>query len=106
MDLKGRSFLTLKDFTKEEIEYLVNLAAELKRKKKEGHAVLLKRQLMIWVWERLIWIPKAPRLEKKRALKILPEFWVEFTMELNTEAMDRNWWKNWQNMQEFRCGTD
>ena len=36
MDLKGRSFLTLKDFTKEEIEYLVNLAAELKRKKKEG----------------------------------------------------------------------
>lgn len=36
MDLKGRSFFTLKDFTKEEIEYLVNLAAELKRKKKEG----------------------------------------------------------------------
>ena len=33
MDLKGRSFLTLKDFTKEEIEYLVTLAAELKAKK-------------------------------------------------------------------------
>ena len=36
MDLKGRSFLTLKDFTKEEIEYLVTLAAELKAKKKQG----------------------------------------------------------------------
>ena len=36
MDLKGRSFLTLKDFTAEEIEYLINLAAELKEKKKQG----------------------------------------------------------------------
>ena len=36
MDLKGRHFLTLKDFTKEEIEYLVDLSAELKKKKKQG----------------------------------------------------------------------
>ncbi len=36
VDLKGRSFLTLKDFTTEEIEYLVDLAAELKAKKKQG----------------------------------------------------------------------
>lgn len=36
MDLRGRHFLTLKDFTKEEIEYLVDLSAELKRKKKQG----------------------------------------------------------------------
>lgn len=36
MNLKGRSFLTLKDFTSEEIEYLVDLAADLKAKKKQG----------------------------------------------------------------------
>ncbi|MDF2537884.1 MAG: ornithine carbamoyltransferase [Herbinix sp.] len=36
MNLKGRSFLTLKDFTSDEIEYLLNLAAELKEKKKKG----------------------------------------------------------------------
>lgn len=36
MNLKGRSFLTLKDFTPEEIEYFLNLAAELKAKKKNG----------------------------------------------------------------------
>jgi ornithine carbamoyltransferase len=36
MNLKGRNFLTLKDFTPEEIMYLLDLAAELKRKKKEG----------------------------------------------------------------------
>ncbi|HIW84527.1 MAG TPA: ornithine carbamoyltransferase [Candidatus Dorea gallistercoris] len=36
MDLKGRSFLTLKDFTPDEILYLIDLAAELKEKKKQG----------------------------------------------------------------------
>ena len=28
MNLKGRSFLTLKDFTPEEIQYLIDLAAD------------------------------------------------------------------------------
>ena len=36
MDLKGRSFLKLLDYTPEEILYLVDLAAELKEKKKNG----------------------------------------------------------------------
>lgn len=36
MNLKGRNFLTLKDFTKEEIEYFLDLSADLKKKKKEG----------------------------------------------------------------------
>ncbi len=36
MNLKGRNFLTLKDFTPEEILYLVDLAADLKAKKKQG----------------------------------------------------------------------
>ncbi len=38
MNLAGRSFLKLKDFTPEEITYLVDLAAELKEKKKNGIA--------------------------------------------------------------------
>ena len=36
MDLKGRDFLKLLDFTPEEIQDLLDLAAELKAKKKEG----------------------------------------------------------------------
>lgn len=36
MNLKGRSFLKLKDFTPEEITYLIDLSAELKEKKKKG----------------------------------------------------------------------
>ena len=36
MDLKGRNFLTLKDFTPDEITYMLDLAADLKEKKKKG----------------------------------------------------------------------
>ena len=36
MNLKGRHFLTLKDYTPEEILYLLDLAADLKAKKKAG----------------------------------------------------------------------
>ena len=36
INLKGKSFLTLKDFTKEEIKYLLSLSSYLKTKKKVG----------------------------------------------------------------------
>ncbi len=36
MDMKGRSFLKLLDYTPEEIAYLISLAADLKKKKKDG----------------------------------------------------------------------
>ena len=38
MNLKGRNFLKLLDFTPEEINYLLELAADLKQKKKQGIA--------------------------------------------------------------------
>lgn len=36
MELKGRNFLKLMDYTPDEIRYLIDLAAELKRQKKQG----------------------------------------------------------------------
>ena len=36
MNLQGRDFLKLLDYTPEEITYLIDLAAELKEKKKNG----------------------------------------------------------------------
>ena len=39
MNLKGRNFLTLKDFTAEEIQYFLDLAALVKEKKKKGEPV-------------------------------------------------------------------
>ena len=38
MNFKGKSFLKLLDFTPEEINYLIDFAAELKAKKKNGEA--------------------------------------------------------------------
>lgn len=39
MNLKGRHFLTLKDFTPEEIQYFIDFSAYLKDKKKKGELV-------------------------------------------------------------------
>ena len=39
MNLKGRHFLTLKDYTPEEIQYLIDFSAYLKDKKKKGELV-------------------------------------------------------------------
>ncbi|MCQ2544914.1 MAG: ornithine carbamoyltransferase, partial [Clostridia bacterium] len=36
VNLKGRSFLTLMDFTPEEIRYMLDLAHDLKAKKRAG----------------------------------------------------------------------
>jgi ornithine carbamoyltransferase len=36
LNLRGRSFITLKDYTPQEIEYLLNLSADLKAKKRSG----------------------------------------------------------------------
>lgn len=49
MDLKGRNFLKLKDFTPEEILYMVDLAADLKDKKKKGiaHDVLTGKNIAL-----------------------------------------------------------
>ena len=43
MDLKGRDFLTLKDYTPEEILYLIDLAAELKDKFDKDPNILGRR---------------------------------------------------------------
>lgn len=49
MNLKGRDFLKLLDYTSEEMEYLINLAADLKKKKKNGipHDTLKGRNIAL-----------------------------------------------------------
>ena len=41
-DLKGRNFLTLKDFSSEEISFMLDLAADLKEKKMEAFNSFMK----------------------------------------------------------------
>ncbi len=53
MNLKGRDFLKLLDYTPEEIEYLVDLAAKLKAKKKAGELVdVLKGKNVALIFEK------------------------------------------------------
>ena len=49
MDLRGRSFLTLLDYTEEEINYLLELSKEKKKKKKEGieHKYLTNKNIVL-----------------------------------------------------------
>lgn len=53
VNLKGRSFLTLKDFTPEEIRYMLNLSLDLKRKKRAGiKGDLLERKNIVLLFEK------------------------------------------------------
>jgi ornithine carbamoyltransferase len=53
VNLKGRNFLTLKDFTPEEITYMLNLALDLKRKKRAGiKGNLLERKNIVLLFEK------------------------------------------------------
>ena len=53
VNLKGRDFLTLKDFTTEEIEYLLNLSEDLKSKKRAGiKGDLLDRKNIVLLFEK------------------------------------------------------
>jgi ornithine carbamoyltransferase len=51
--LKGKSILTIKQLTREEIEYLIRLAEKLKNKKKRGlYGNLLKRKNIVMIFEK------------------------------------------------------
>ena len=53
MNLYGRNFLTLLDFTPEEINYLLDLAADLKNKKKQGiDTKVLKGKNIVLLFEK------------------------------------------------------
>ena len=53
VNLKGRSFLTLQDFTPEEIRYLLDLGHDLKRKRRCGiHAPTLKGKHIVLLFEK------------------------------------------------------
>ena len=53
VNIKGRSFLTLKDFSRDEINYLLDLSMDLKRKKRSGiRGNLLERKSICLIFEK------------------------------------------------------
>ena len=126
MNLKGRHFLTLKDYTPEEIAYLLELSADLKKKKKEGVLVdTLRGKNVALIFEKTstrtrcsfevaahdlgmgttYLDPKGSQIGKKRASQIPQKFWEACTKVSSTVDLVRRSWKNWQNTQVFRYGT-
>ena len=125
MTLKGRNLLKMMDFTPEEILYLVDLSAELKEKKHQGimHDSLVGKNIAL-IFEKtstrtrcsfevaahdlgmhVTYLdPSGSQIGKKESIPHV--FWDVCLMESNIVDTDRKSWKNWQNMQGFRCGTD
>ena len=110
MDLTGRHFLKLLDYTPEEINYLIDLAAELKRLKKAGIPVdTLRGKNVALIFEKTstrtrssfevaahdlgmdvpTLIRPAPRSAKKRASVTPHAFWDGCLKESNTAVTDR-----------------
>lgn len=98
VNLKGKSFLKLLDFSPEEINYLLDLASDLKAKKKSGIAHrLCEGKNIALIFEktstrtrcsfevaasdlgmhRYIWTRPARRSAKKRALPTRPRYSAE-----------------------------
>ncbi len=127
MTLKGRNLLKMMDFTPEEILYLVDLSAELKEKKHQGimHDSLVGKNIAL-IFEKtstrtrcsfevaahdlgmhVTYLdPSGSQIGKKESIPDTAVFLDVCLMESNIVDTDRKSWKNWQNMQGFRCGTD
>ena len=125
MDLRGRSFLTLKDFTPQEIVYLIDLAAEYKDKKKKGilHDTLRGKNIAL-IFEKTSTRTRCsfevaahdlgmgttyldrrvPRLARRRALRIRQGCLAECLRELSTVALSRLSWRSLQSMRVCLCG--
>lgn len=110
MDLTGRHFLKLLDYTPEEINYLIDLAAELKRLKKAGIPVdTLRGKNVALIFEKTstrtrssfevaahdlgmgctYLDPSSSQIGKKRASATPHVFWDGCLKELNTAVTDR-----------------
>ena len=124
--LKGRSFLTLKDFTPEEIRSFLDLAADLKAKKKQGvTGNSLKGKNIALIFEKPstrtrcaftvaandeggfppIWERTRSSWGKKRALRIRPAFSAECSTASNSGAFPTPMWRSWQGIPAWWSGT-
>lgn len=126
MQLKGRNFLKLMDYTPEEITYLIDLSQELKEKKKKGirHDELTGKNIAL-IFEKtstrtrcsfevaahdlgmhVTYLdPSGSQIGKRRASPIQRECSAECLTELSTADTDRKSWRSWPNTQEYRYGT-
>ena len=126
MNLAGRSFLKLKDYSPEEIRYLIELSARLKKEKKEGipHEVLKGKNIAL-IFEKtstrtrcsfevaaydlgmhVTYLdPSGSQIGKKESIRDTARV-LGRTMASSTGATVRRSWRSWQSTPAFRSGTD
>lgn len=126
MDLTNRSFLKLLDYTPEEIEGLLDLAADLKAKKKAGirHDALRGKNIAL-IFEKtstrtrcsfevaahdlgmeVTYLdPSGSQIGKRSPSPTPPGCWAGCSTASSTAATARASWKSWPATPVCRCGT-
>ena len=124
VNLKGRSLLTLKDFTPAEIRYMLDLAHDLKAKKRAGiKNNLLEGKNIVLLFEKTstrmrcafevaafdeganVTFLSNSQMGKKESLKIPRKCSAVSMTALNTAASSSMTLKCLQSTAAFRCGT-
>ena len=123
LNLRGRDFLTLRDFTPEEIVGLLDLAADYKKKKKRGKRVdTFKGKNIALIFEKTSTRTRcsfevaahdlgigttylAEGSEKEKASPTPRAFLAACSTESNTAALSSQSWKRSQNTPTFPFGT-
>lgn len=126
MNLQGRDFLTLKDFTPDEIGYLLDLSAELKDKKKKGIPVdVLRGKNVALIFEKTstrtrcafevaahdlgmgttYLDPTGSQIGKKESIRDTARVLAGMYEESNIAGSVRRSWRNWRSIPRFRYGT-
>lgn len=126
MSLKNRNFLKLLDYTPAEIEALLDLAADLKARKKAGirHDALRGKNIAL-IFEKtstrtrcsfevaahdlgmeVTYLdPSGSQIGKKSPLRTPPVCWAGCSTALSTAAMASRSSRTWPIMQAFPSGT-
>ena len=124
VNIRGRSFLTLLDFTPEEINYLIDLAADFKRMKAAGiaHKWLPEKQIVL-LFEKTSTRTRCAFEVGARDLGMGVTFLDQASSQMgkplptrrrssdacmtasNTADTVRPWWRRLQNIPACPCGT-
>lgn len=126
VNLKGRSFLTLMDFTPEEIRYMLDLGHDLKAKRRAGvcgntlkgkHIVLLFEKTstrtrcafevaMTQEGGTVTYLDaNSSQMGKKNPWRTARRYWAVFSMASSTAAMPRRMWSCWRSILVSRSST-
>ena len=126
VNLKGRSFLTLQDFTPAEIRYLLDLGHDLKAKRRAGICdPALKGKHIVLLFEKTSTRTRcsfevaatqegahvtyldagSSQMGKKESLEDSAKVLGRFLTASSTGAMLRKTWRSWRNTPVFPCGT-